>query len=242
MKKVSRLRLQTASKRQRAMLAVWLQAWEIDKKLRQEQGGGGEASVRMDPPAIPAGAARHSAPFDTELAAGEVRLLAPVLRETEARPVYVAVLPGSEQHFPVVPFSRFSDPATPLELRSGRNALPLRVLCVWNSRVLKHETLCQSWMVDHLAAEEIAEWSAALSVMQSTGRLPPDLEARCGPPLIDPDDPRHDYLQEEEALMDAVTKFRGASALLYPEPDRGELPKAAEPTEDYGADADEHAP
>jgi hypothetical protein len=104
----------------------------------------------------------------------------------------------------LAPYGRFSEPAIPGELLTGRTAPPLRVICPWNFLVTNRLRLEHSWLVSDMADTETAE---ALSVLAHTVdgiALPAALTERVGPPLRHPLDPRHDYIEEERTWTDQI--------------------------------------
>jgi hypothetical protein len=159
------------------------------------------------------------------------------------RPVYVAVLrQAGGTSWMVVPFSRFAHPAIPGELRTNLRALPLRVLCVWNARVMTHEELAGTWLCRKIAAALVTLSLTVWRHVSEGGTLDPDLIPRVGPPLEHPLDPRHAYIQGERELLDAhigserpETVQRSGSIYAIPE---SALRKAAERRGEYGRDDD----
>jgi hypothetical protein len=133
---------------------------------------------------------------------GEIRLLAPSLLPEVDRPVYVAVLSRwDKESCLVAPFSRYATPATTGEWLIGREVHPLRVLSLWNARVVAHTHLAKGWIAAKLTAGELKN---ALSVFRhvATGvPLAKVLAKSIGLPILLPDDPRVVYQQEEATLM-----------------------------------------
>jgi len=236
MSRLPEIRILPAPEWQRRRLAEWLSEWRIDRILREVaedrqpapekrriEGSGHRAEERS--PGIP----------DT----GRIMLLRPDSAATCRRPVYVAVLARPDaDSFIVAPYGRFSVPATPGELLTGRESAPLRVLCLWNAGHVKSGVLARSWHVDGMSRDELQD---ALTVLESvrSGELPEKLVPRIGPPLVHPADPRHDYEAEEsgwgEAFRnDAPPLPRDAGiTYLFPERDPSKLPRAAEPRDNY---------
>jgi len=141
-------------------------------------------------------------PFDRPIAVGQVRLLSPELTPDTDRPVFVAVFGDwDEGEVLMAPFSPFSVPATAGEWLTGRTTPVLRVLEIWNARSVPDAALEKSWLVDDFAD---AECKTAWHIFEheALGKaLAVDLEQQVGPPLVHPDDPRRQYLDEEFARL-----------------------------------------
>lgn len=219
---------------QRDRLARWLDEWALDRRLRADDA--------MEPDFFET-ALRPEPKAGEDIRPGDIRLLYPG-REMNDSPVYVAVTEAAGDLYLVIPFGRFAEPATPEEWRTERDAGPLRVLCLWNARVLSAAALARSWRVDGLTANEeegiriLNEW------MESERPLPPGLAHAVGPPLVHPLDPRHDYVEEETGRLDrALGKESGADRSGYPALDaldESALLLAAESREVYGREAAEY--
>ncbi|MBP7831242.1 MAG: hypothetical protein KA248_15140 [Kiritimatiellae bacterium] len=206
-------------------LRQWLRERSVDLALRDDPE---EAE-----PAAP-GAFLEAGP---PAAAGQVRLMHPQAEATSARLCYLAVLrearPGL---FLAAPFSRFSVPALPGEWRTPRSESPLRVLCLWNARLLPAASLGRSWFVDELPGPEASEALAVFDALKGGAAMSAGGADRTGPPVIHPLDPRHEYRDEERAWMDGVAAsfFEQAGAGgEFPAVQPDELPLAAEPRKPY---------
>jgi hypothetical protein len=175
---------------------------------------------------------------------GQVRLLHPAYMDiARMRPIYVAVLRrAGETSWLVAPFSRFARSAVPGELQTCLRAAPLRVLCLWNARIVNQEAMAATWLCRRIAAAQVV---SALKVWLnfSEGKpLQQALVSRVGPPLEHPLDPRHDYMQEELELLDAhlgptSSEVGRSAALVYAMPE-SELRRAAEFRSEYGNDGE----
>lgn len=205
MKKLPSIRWASPPDYQPQRLARWLRAWNIEKRLI----AGDTASQTQPPNDVPARSQASTevqqriAPFDsTSPVPGEVRLLGSQLLPGCSRPVYVAVLADWEEGLQLVaPYSRFGEPATTGELLTARQASALSVLCLWNTHSVPVELLAQSWVVDRLSPEELADaWLVFQHV--ATGKvLSLPLSKRIGPPVIREDDPRVQYQAQELELL-----------------------------------------
>lgn len=171
------------------------------------------------------------------VAAGQVRLMHPQAEATSARLCYLAVLrearPGL---FLAAPFARFPVPALPGEWRTPRSESPLRVLCLWNARLLPAASLERSWFVDEMPEIEVSEALAVFDALKGGAAMAAGASSRTGPPVIHPLDPRHEYQDEERAWMDGVAasffEQTGADG-EFPAVQSDELPLAAEPRKPY---------
>lgn len=172
--------------REEEKLAAWLRERELDESIAMAFPG-----APAETAGFPKGTSLSIGQTGEEITAGDIVLLPPYGPFTSERPVYVAIArPIADDRWEVVPFSRFSVPATGGEWSTGREAAPLKVLCPWNRGELPAAFLRAGWRVERLTGEE-QRWIR--------GEEDP-AEERKGPPLLHPLDPRHDYLEEEKAL------------------------------------------
>lgn len=243
MKHLSHLHLRPPPEPQQRHLAAWLQEWRTATILEQseEPPDSGTTGEQTDANA----AEVPIAPYDPVDNSGEVRLLSPVIAGADQRPVYVAVLrPPSTGTVLVAPFSRFPVPALPGELLTQHSTPALRVLCLWSAREMTESLVARSWLVDALTQEELDTGLQLLDCLRRRSSLPPGLESLVGPPLVHPDDPRHDYMEEELARMETLTADAAersrAAPFVYPERSATDLPMAAEDRDgDYSTDTPE---
>src|SRR5690606_38221849 len=118
---------------------------------------------------------------------------------TSEQPRYAALLEKTENFWRAVPFSRFPVPATPGEIATGREDIPLKVLCPWNLCLINSHRLVGGWVVDHLSPEEKNLLNIALALTPDQ-HPPAALKGRHGPRLTHPFDPRHEYIDQERLL------------------------------------------
>jgi len=226
-----------ANVRNRVRLETWLSEWALDKSIRKAAFPG--PSGDSDGPAAALAGSNGSCHFVP--AEGHVIILPPVSTTlVEGRLLYVLVLKQVSDVFLVVPFSRFSTPATDHEWKTGLQAKPLRVLCLWNERTLSARALSGGWQAMHLAPRQHAQAVKAYDQCRGAGGSCGDgLATAFGPPLRNPLDPRHEYLAEEAALMDehlqemVLRKHAPELRPLYEQVAAPRL-KAAEERSDYG--------
>jgi len=171
----------------------WFSAWQLEQRLHA-----------LEPLHTSTyAAARSNLPTKrerTEIAEGEIRLLAPC--DGVLRPVYVYLLSVGPGHAVVIPFSRFCSPASPDEYQWPGRAPAISVLCFWNTRRVTTETLNGSWVVAECAEAEHARISRIWQHMAQSGQIPEGNRDQTGPPLVFPDDPRWEYRDEESERMD----------------------------------------
>lgn len=240
MKKLEELKLQSPPSWQTERLARWLHEWQLSQTIPQGDTTPPEDAQSKDD-SMPASPTLAEQSNDTPLTPGQIRLLKPHPEAPDDGPVFVATLKAdSENSVTCIPFSRFSEPATPNELLTKRAQTVVRVLCLWNARIVPLSHAEAGWLVDHLTDQEIAHFTHAFNTVRQTGGLPASQQTLGGPPLVHPDDPRRIYLRKERmriSLYLPESKHAEAPSMLrYPEsgtrlPD--ELPLAAEDSEDY---------
>ena len=221
--------------RQRRQLAAWLREWQADRALRTLLPLAEEGEEAVFSPPAPDRTANASPGGP---APGQVFLLPPASAgSADERPVYVVVVKDAGDEFLIAPFSRFATPAFTGEWRTGLRPKPLRVLSLWNSRVVPAHVLSAGWFTLQVPARKLDEIRRALEGWSGPGGdCPPGPSTASGPPLVHPLDPRHTYLAEESALVEqliATAACRTRAPLIYEEP-RSELRLAAEPRAPYG--------
>lgn len=200
--------------RQRRRLAQWLAEWRLEQTLAHADMSTGDDTVSARPSSarewpLPAGSG--AAP-----AAGQIRLMIPDFAPICRRPAYILItesLPSDE--WLIAPFGILTSPAIPGEWRTGLRALPVRVLCVWNTRRVTRERLQRSWHVRNVDDRRLAlarrltadifSWPASIRnrIMVNEGVRPVPANV-LGPPLVHPLDPRRQYLTAESERMDAL--------------------------------------
>lgn len=195
-----------ASDRERALYRQWYHEYRLAQRLDDI----GEPAVK-DADAAGHDAFRRrtaaSSPFSGPLLAGEIRILSSQLIDNPDMVPYFAVIsPWEDDFWLIMPFSRFSVPATAGEIATGMQFSPLRVLQVWNARTAQACLLAKSWSLNETLPENIRQASDDLFRHLLGGRaLPTGFAPQRGPALRNPLDIRHNYLAEESAQFAVLT-------------------------------------
>ncbi|MCX6927552.1 MAG: hypothetical protein NT154_30745 [Verrucomicrobia bacterium] len=185
-------------------LARWFAEWNLVQKLQREnpefaeplRPNRGQSDMPCPDPAPPV------APFDPELAKGQIRLMDPLLFAEFQRPIYVALIAEwGPNSFLTAPFGPFLEPATKTEWLTGHRENSLRVLCLWNVRTMSTDVLQRSWHVDDLAAQELQDAWQVFRHATTGADLEDRLLAQVGCPIVHPRDSRLAYQQEEASLL-----------------------------------------
>ena len=225
---------------QKKHLARWLEEWRVYQVLRH--------SVDEEKPAAQSRLfVQKTEPWDAgvrePICAGQVRLMHPAAgADARARPVYIVVLKEEQDGgWLIAPFSRFSEPATPGEWLTGLSSVPLRVLCLWNARVVPPEWLKKSWKAATLSKQRLNRALCLYRCVSRGGQIPKVFLKRIGPPLLHPLDPRVQYEMEERDFLsessgrDGVPAAEKKSEQFYDDaPAEKEYLKAAESRPSYG--------
>jgi hypothetical protein len=180
----------------------WMAEWETERALRDAD----------EAPAAPPPAGPPVLRYDVAVRAGEIWMLHPEAARPCERPVYMAVLFVRRGGWiGVAPYSRFATPAWEGEWRTGRTTPALRVLGLGFQRLAPARVLAGGWRAGRLTA---AERAAVRAWLETDGEpwTRPELSVRGGPPLTHPEDPRWDYVREEEAWLDAWLAAHAAEA------------------------------
>lgn len=205
MSKYSKFKLNTPPNWQMRRLNVWLDEWALEMKLRRADAG--TVSDLHQEFCRDSELTGLTAPFDSNVRVGQIRLLSPKAIPGCNRFFYFAVVADWADRIKLIsPFGNFSEPASTGELLTERSDLALRVLCVWNSHTLPTELLNQSWLVDRMEEVELDAAWAVFEHVTFGKPLPDGLVERVGPPITHPRDPRRQYQEEETHLMAPLKK------------------------------------
>lgn len=226
----------------RRCLARWLTEWMLDRRLAAEdrESDGKDDVVHTMRPIC------HKPHIATTLEAGHIWLIRPVPGSPVAmRPIYVAILSVQpDDTCLVAPFSRFAEPAVPGELSTGAKSLPLRVVCLWNARIMTGAMILSGWRGSRFSTRQLEKAREIHRRVISGMSHDSMVNARVGAPLRHPLDPRWVYLAEEteafEESLRAVEKWLAVGANAAPtslhsyDQERSVLPLAAESRAPYG--------
>lgn len=197
-------------RRQRRRLAEWLAEWRLEQALSRADISSADD---CGGPAV-----RNATTIAAQAcpATGQIRLLFPDHAATRRRPLYVLILnQATPNEYLIVPFGMFATPAIPGEWRTGLRCLPLRVLCVWNTRQVNCDRLQRAWhprdldgvrwaQARQMAADVFVRPPFFLSRTSLTADIRPVPANSLGPPLGHPLDPRRQYLAAESERLDAL--------------------------------------
>jgi hypothetical protein len=209
-------------------LALWLKEWELDRILRKELAKDQAPQKRSS-----AGLSHDKA--GKSPAVGEIRLLHPAGVGGDQGPVYIVILENRPDNtFLIAPFGRFAEPALPGEWLTGLKPVPLRVLCLWNSRVVAEATLNRSWRAGRFSAVRLRQAMELHRHITASTPLVSVSTDDIGPELRHPLDPRQQYQLEESNLLDENLSAAVDQGSLVYEIEDTELRLAAEPQLPYG--------
>lgn len=189
-------------RRQRRQLSAWLHEWNLEQSLRRMDIA--EHGVLTKGEALTPSAREY--PRKGDIAPGRILLLAPRNDRVIDRPIYVLLLAKMQNGiYLIAPFSRFSVPALPGEWLTGLKAAPLRVLCLWNTRGVLRSLLEAGWPATRMSALKIKQAFAVCHDIWQNQNPAYEPGRNVGPPLRHPLDPRHEYIAEEQDILDAAT-------------------------------------
>lgn len=176
----------------RKKLAAWLQEREIDRAM----------DVARAAPAY--GPNLYTLTKKTAFAfkPGHIVILKPSAHALDYGPVYVLLLEKSHDRFWVaVPFSRYQTAAVPGEWNTGLPTVFLKVLCLWNARLVD-ETSFIAGAVKKWTAAKLRQAREAYACVHAKQHADLENNPWFGPALVHPADPRYEYLDEERERLD----------------------------------------
>jgi hypothetical protein len=146
--------------------------------------------------------------IEVKIQRGEIRHMNPDLKPAWPRAVFVLVLNVDEmrKRALVIPFGPFTAPAFESELATGIGDESLSVLCVWNTHWVSKDLVGRSWVVQVAEAELLSDIDTLRQTLVNKLPLPPELQSRTGDSLLDPTDPRNEYISQEENLFDDLNE------------------------------------
>lgn len=112
-----------------------------------------------------------------------------------------------EKSYLVSPFGDYSEPATTTEWLTGLEAVPLRVLCLWNTRDYPAKWLELGWEVGELKPQELADAREVFRHALTGVPLSDHLRQQVGAPIFHPHDPRLAYQEEEARQFSIVPEY-----------------------------------
>ena len=214
----------------RERLLRWLRDWQLDQALHSGPNGSPRQTLEDDLP--PPGETAADAVVEPDATTpdpspGQVRLLSPEIPAGREAPLYFLVVGRSEaepESYIIAPFSRFSEPATDEELLVKGLAPGLGAVQIWNTAVLPGRIVSRSWLSGEVSREELRNALAVYRHAIAGEELPMSVQTQVGPPLLHPDDPRHEYVEQEAERTDALQVYveamqnRSRPPLIYERP------------------------
>lgn len=191
--------------KRREMTSRFINDYLLYCKVLQNAAAGADDNqddARYSDAATPMHSSQHPADFNWHpLLPGQIRLLS----QPDSL-CYVLILRQWDQAtYLVVPFSRFSLPATDEEiLLSHTRTEYLSVLQLWNARTLHPLFLRRSWLVDTLDEHELALARNALAYVLTGEGDCDQFMMRMGLPVYRSFDPRLDYKEKALARFAAI--------------------------------------
>jgi len=202
--KLPAFKVAQASEARKQFLLRWRLERKLDLALRMQQA---EESCLAMVAEAGAGYAQNLRPFDTSVCVGDIRLLRQSDIQEPGRLLYVLVLYVRNDNLTslVVPFSTYSTPCCKDEWLTGLEGEPLKVLQFWNAQPVPTFALAQSWRVGTFDEERL-EVAQTLYHHAISGSWPHgDVREKVGLAILNPNDERLAYQQEELAQF---TKLR----------------------------------
>jgi len=133
--------------------------------------------------------------FDTLIKPGEIRLLSQPDTMT-----FGVLLPWDWEHYLLVPFSHYENPATNEEIFSVNGAESggcRQVFQVWNARTVNKPLLLRSWAMGHVEDEDIHRIKSLLGNIWLGDELTQELVDLTALPIEQENDPRVRFKREE---------------------------------------------
>jgi hypothetical protein len=154
---------------------------------------------------------------------GVVRVLSASITGDAVRPIYVLVLENQgEGEIRIAPFSDFHAPATDREMLVSADpeaeGFPC-VLQIWNSMDCPRGLLGRSWFSRQVPDEVVRN----ARILDRDLPLPPESAMLAGAPLLDTQDPRHDYIAQETRRLEHFSRLAlefyspTADVILFPD-------------------------
>lgn len=196
-----------ASARERELYRQWCKEYRLAQLLDDICEPDGESDL-ADHDAFRRRTAASS-PYSGPLQVGEIRILSSeLIANPDIVPYFAVIGPWEGDFWLIMPFSRFSVPASAGEIATGLDFSPLRVLQVWNARTAQASLLTKSWSLNESLPENIRQAGEDLFRHLLGGRpLPEDFALQRGPALHNPLDIRHNYLAEASAQFAVLTNM-----------------------------------
>lgn len=178
----------------------FLQSYCIIRKMSEVSGYDEDASFEVSKPVELA----PINPYDPQLEVGQIRLLS----QTEFTTYVVLLQRWGKEAFLTMAFSHYNSPATDEEFKPQYNrGLFLNTLQAWNTRTISYKTLRKSWHVDNLPEKDLQDARDFWNHFITGAELPERLLERSGIPIMEGDDIRIQYIQEEMQNFAPIEKL-----------------------------------
>lgn len=220
------IRFQEPPQWQRERLRKWLLEWKLHLGMEEDETGiAGDSAEKLLPHAD-SDLSDPKRPFDAEIRPGDIRLIPFAKPDSLDLPLFCSVLslwPEEDETtenrlWVTCLFSRMGEPGLPSEWQTGED-LPFSALSLWNSQLVPEGFLRNTWCLETWPDSTRQK---ALSIYKAwfLGQdIPADLSEEVGPPIRRSDDPRNQYLLQEqergrvfgEAIREWETAQRTAS-------------------------------
>lgn len=198
-----------ADREQRELLSEWYSEYEFDSASRAFIEADNDQTGEIPTLDIPR-LKDMIKPFDQIIEAGQIRILSGrYVSDSGQLPLVAVIAKWSGDSWLIIPFSRFSVPATPGEMETGRSFAFQKVLQVWNTRTVHALFLKKSWVFDSLE-KPVCEQAKDLFLNLTAGdALPETFTARRGCSITHRMDLRRIYMEDE------IDQFRPLSQLIH---------------------------
>lgn len=214
-----KIRFQESPQWQTERLRKWLFEWNVRLALERNDKEPLEASSDGIVPPTPIECSSTKIPFDTNVRLGDIRLIPIAKPDSLDLPLYGCVLSlwPEEADLPenrlwvTCLFSSMGEPGLPSEWLTGENA-PFSSLALWNSQLVPEGVLRESWCLETWPNSTRQKALAIYKTWFLGEDTPADLTEEVGPPIRCSNDPRNEYLLQEQergrALSETIHQWR----------------------------------
>lgn len=224
-RKLPQIRFSEPPQWQRERLHRWLTEWNLRHSMEEPEGLAAASSAEAELFTSAEDSSYPESRHDTEVRPGDIRLIPFARPGTEDRPLFCAVLaPWPEDNeqtehrsWVTCLFSGMAEAGLPSEWQTGED-VPFSVLSLWNSQLAPEGFLRNTWCLETWPNDTRRK---ALEIYKSwflSREIPTGLTEEVGPPIRHPDDPRNQYLLEEQdrgnLLAEAIRQWKRIDASI----------------------------